>query len=127
MGMAGRIGGAEVMRGVRFARNSVHHQWTDALVTSPLADVTPRNFVGGTDAFGFARPEAESLGSVWRDADELPKAQRRDAAGEATYRKALEGRPAALILQELQRVFWQLWQLLERPRMFPESTSAQDS
>lgn len=113
-----RIGGAEVMRGVRFARNSVHHQWTHALVARPLTDVTPQGFVGGPDAFGFARPEAESLGWVWRDADELPQAQRRDAAGEATYRRSLEGRPAALTREELQRVFWKLWQLLERP-MFP--------
>ena len=27
-----RITGAEVMRGVRWARNGVHHQWSDALV-----------------------------------------------------------------------------------------------
>jgi hypothetical protein len=27
-----RVTGAEVMRGVRWARNGVHHQWSDALV-----------------------------------------------------------------------------------------------
>jgi hypothetical protein len=90
------------------------------LVWKPPVEVTPDGF----DALGSPKPTAEGLGWVWRDVQELPTPPRPDPIGEATYRESLAGRPAALTLAALQRVFWTLWQFLERPRLYPEPGTA---
>jgi hypothetical protein len=59
-----RVPGAEVMAGVRFARNRAHHQWSDAL---------------RLDDGGFQFPMSFPLNFwewVWRPANELPRAGR---------------------------------------------------
>lgn len=109
-----------LMRGVRFVRNSVHHQWSDALTWKPPAEVTPAAFDPRQDAFGFPVPTAAALGWVWREAPDLPEANRPDPAGQAIYDEHMSGRPASLTLVELQRVFSTMWHFLEGPRLFPD-------
>jgi hypothetical protein len=116
-----RFANAALMRAVRFARNTVHHQWGDALVSRELSQV---DFDLRPDAFGFARPTAESLAWVWRPLEDLRPLQRVDRAGGDEYRLCLAERPAALTLHDLQGVFWKLWHFLERPWMFPEPRAA---
>jgi hypothetical protein len=75
------------MRGVRFVRNSVHHQWSDALQLHQGAVVPP------------LRPPIVFFEWCWRAAGDLPKAGRKDKAGEAVYRELLECRPARHTLE----------------------------
>jgi hypothetical protein len=90
-----RLGrGAEIMGGVRFARNRVHDQWSDAMVAD-----------GGS--------REEFVDWVWRPADDLPKGRRPDADGEVAYREYLENRPVKLCLDVLNGVFLTLQFLLE--------------
>lgn len=112
-----------LMRGVRFVRNSVHHQWSDALTWKSPTEVTPATFDPRPDAFGFPRPTAAGLGWVWRKTVDLPKADRPDPAGEAIYDEHLAGRPVSLTLVELQRVFWTMWHFLEGPRLFADPSN----
>lgn len=95
-----RIGyGAEVMPGVRFARNSVHHQWSDAL-----------------ELRGGAFPEW-----VWRAADQLPPLDKRlnlrarqiYNENKRVYGEHMEGRPARTSLDALGGAFLFLKELLE--------------
>src|SRR5437588_867267 len=54
-----RIPNSEVMGGVRHVRNSIHHQWSDAVRLAP----------------GFQEPITDPLRGeewVWRAADDLP-------------------------------------------------------
>jgi hypothetical protein len=96
-----RVPGAEVMAGVRFARNRAHHQWSDAL---------------RLDASGFQFPMTFPLTFsewVWRSADELPEGDVADPDGEAVYRNQLEGRAARVTLTELGSAFAFLRRVLE--------------
>lgn len=95
-----RIGyGAEIMPGVRFVRNSVHHQWSDALQLR-----------------GGAFPEW-----VWRTASELPPLDKNLGAkarvvydeSKRVYREYMEGRPARAELEALGGAFLFLKELLE--------------
>lgn len=95
-----RIGhGAIVMPGVRFVRNSVHHQWSDALQLR-----------------GGAFPEW-----AWRTADELPPLDIKLSAkrqliydeNKRTYRDHMEGRPARVALDALGGGFLFLKRLSE--------------
>lgn len=112
-----RVPGAEVMAGVRFARNRAHHQWSDAL---------------RFDTSGFQFPMTFPLAFsewVWRPADELP-AGRPDPDGETIYRKQLEGRAARVTLTDLGGAFAFLRRVLEPTtlvvslRAFTDSTEA---
>jgi hypothetical protein len=89
-----RIGyGAVIMPGVRFARNSVHHQWSEAL-----------ELRGGTHFSEW----------VWRAADELPTPdQPPHPENERVYREQMEGRPARVCLDALGGAFLFLKELLE--------------
>jgi hypothetical protein len=95
-----RIGyGALVMPGVRFVRNSVHHQWSDAL-----------------ELRGGAFPEW-----VWRTAEDLPaldiklnaKNRRIYEENKQIYREHMEGRKARTALDALGGAFLFLKDLLE--------------
>jgi len=97
-----KVRGAEVMRGVRFVRNSVHHDWTDAL---ELDEEHGRTFPMTFPVVFFEWR--------WRPASELPEADRKDANGEEVYRESLEGQPARLTLEAIGQVFWFLRQVLE--------------
>jgi hypothetical protein len=90
-----RLGlGAEIIGAVRFARNRVHHQWSDAIY--PLAE-------SERDGIAWAWPEP---------ADDLPSG-RPDPNGEAAYREHLEGRPVWSCLAALDGVFHMMEGLLE--------------
>lgn len=90
-GWRARLGyGATVMAGVRFARNRVHHQWSDAMT---------------------ARRAAERIRWVWRPADELPPGRNR--RGEDVYREHLEGCAVIACLNVLNGAFYTLQFLLE--------------
>lgn len=87
-----RIGyGALVMSGVRFARNRVHHQWSDAIVA-----------VKGTNGVTTW---------TWRPAAELPKGK--NDTGMDTYVEQLEGRPVKVSLDALGGAFLTLMYMLE--------------
>ena len=91
--------GAVIMGGVRFARNRVHHQWSDAIVPS-----------GGTTE--------EFVTWAWRPTDDLPKG--RNQSGEGTYREHLEGRPVKVCLDVLGGAFLTLQFMLE-PHTIPHA------
>jgi hypothetical protein len=86
--------GAELMAGVRFARNRVHHQWCDAINVE-------RNLRG------------EFKNWVWIAGDELPPPDKPDPNGEAVYRSELEGRPIIVCLNVLNGAFYTLAGWLE--------------
>ena len=99
-GWRDRVPGGEVVAGVRFARNRIHHQWSDAL----------RLDAGGAQfPIRFPMTFAEW---VWRDASQLPEG-RPDPDGEARYREQLVGRAARITLAELAETFACLRQVLE--------------
>jgi hypothetical protein len=97
-----RIPEADIMGGVRFARNSVHHQWSDAL---------------RLDTDGRQYPKAYPLVYfewVWRSADELPESDKPlHPDAERCYRDRMEGRAARVCLDVLGGVFLTLQRLLE--------------
>lgn len=95
-----RVSGAEVMKGVRWARNSVHHQWSDTLVQTKGA------------RFPMTFPVV-FFEWVWRPARELPDPGRPDSNGEIAYEEHLEGRPARVTLAQLSEVFDSVRDLLE--------------
>lgn len=96
-----KVRDAEILRGVRFVRNSVHHDWSDAVELDERGRAYPKTF---PVVFFEWR---------WRAADELPERDHKDTGGEAIYREQLEGQPARLTLGKLAEVFWFLRQLLE--------------
>lgn len=101
-----RVEGAEAVRGIRWARNAVHHQWADAIVLV-LASNAP-----------FQRYPAREHEWVWRDVDslpQLPSGEKKDAAGKAVYRALLEGHTAEFTLAILGEAFDQVWRFLEMP------------
>ncbi len=106
-GWRGRVRGSEVMGGVRFARNRVHHQWSDALVLDDGGRRYPRTY------------PAVYFEWIWRPADELPSGKRdRD---EAIYRDRLEGEPARGTLAQLGEAFSFLHRVLTpRTLLAPE-------
>jgi hypothetical protein len=100
-----RVRGAEILRGVQYARNSIHHQWSDALEL---------------DETGLGLPTtlpAEFFEWRWRTASDLPLPEDRkeDAAGRAVYEAHLQGEMARLTLQQLANVFNHLRKLMESP------------
>ena len=97
-----RIPNGEFMGGVRFARNSVHHQWSDAL----RVDIGGRQYPKAYPAAYFEW--------VWRSAADLPAPNRQPrAADKRTYIEHMEGRAARIILDVLAGVFYTLQHLLE--------------
>lgn len=69
-------------KGVRFARNVVHHQWADALQFQPGGEI------------GVLMVGVSGLGTssrwVWRDEDQLPRS-RSARHGQQEYGDALQG------------------------------------
>jgi hypothetical protein len=96
-----KVRDAKIMRGVRFVRNSVHHDWTDALELDEHGATFPMTF---PVVFFEWR---------WRPVSELPEVDRKDTKGEAVYRESIEGQPARLTLEAIGNVFWFLRQVLE--------------
>lgn len=108
-GWRDRLGNAEIMRPVRFARNNVHHQWSDALFLDERSSTFPLKF-----PVVFFEWRWHALSQLpARPAPPSEKARERRVAEEATYRRLLEGRPARITLRELGKTFYFLRQLLE--------------
>lgn len=87
-----RVSGGELMQGVRWARNGVHHRWSDALAPSE----------------GFQFPITFPLAFfewVWRPTTELPELARPYPEGQVAYEHHLQGRPARVTLASLLAVF----------------------
>jgi hypothetical protein len=80
------------LRGLRFARNRVHHQFSLALRLDASGGQFPLQF---PITFFEWR---------WRDTSDLP-AGRRDREGEAMYEQHLAGQPARLTLSAIHRYF----------------------
>jgi hypothetical protein len=102
--LGGRERLAHIVRGLRWVRNRVHHQWADALVTD-------RGL-----AFPMALPAAFS-NWLWRDADDLPEApeEKEDLKGREAYVTALAGQPVENALTEIGRTFAFVGLLLDPP------------
>jgi hypothetical protein len=105
-----KISGAEMMWGVRFIRNSVHHDWSDALELHKGGVVPPLT------------PPVVFFEWCWRAVDELPERDMKADDGEKVYREMVEGKPARHTLDALGRVFYFLRQVLE-PSSLPRATA----
>lgn len=99
-----RVRGAELMAGVRFARNRVHHQWADALALSAGRQYPKR--------YPMRYQEI-----VWRPAADLPPPpeSRLDKHGTEIYTSELAGRPAEIALHIIGEAFDDIWRFLELP------------
>jgi hypothetical protein len=82
--------GGNVVSGVRFARNRVHHQWAEALYVTPGAQF-PMQF-----PLGFFE---------WRWRSELPPGE--NDRGQSEYGELLADQPARITLPLLDQVFAQ--------------------
>jgi hypothetical protein len=91
-----RVSGAEVMPGVRFARNRVHHHWADAI------------YLDG------ARWRWRALGHRGAGADDR---------GSDVYVEQLEDQPVELALLRLGLAFERVGEFLEPPRPTPHRAS----
>ena len=84
------------VRGLRFARNRVHHQWVDAIQVKEIpveASAGPLTISGLTfDWF-------------WKPVTNLPAADRKDADGEAAYVSHLAERPVRETLFAVEAFF----------------------
>jgi hypothetical protein len=80
-------GGAELLAGVRYARNSIHHHWADALRLDPDGRAYPKR---------YPRRYFEWL---WRDVADIPVPSH--AHGREVYVRELAGRPAEVTLATL--------------------------
>lgn len=97
-----RVAGAEIVQGLRWARNGVHHQWSDALTPS--------------EGFQFPMTFLPTFFEwVWHPAAELPALGFTDAKGQAAYEQYLQGRAARVALQDIGEVFASIGRLLEPP------------
>jgi hypothetical protein len=102
--LGGGDGLANIMGGLRYVRNRVHHQWADALV------------VDGGLPFPINLPATFSA-FLWRPASDLPTPpnEGREAPGRTAYAKALAGRRADDALEEMRHAFTFIGQLLDPP------------
>lgn len=102
-----RVPGGEVMGGVRFVRNSVHHDWSDAL-EPPSGMSFPLTF-----PVRFADWQ-------WRRADDLPAPDKEPRDDElAIYRARMEGNPVRSTLVLLSSAFGFLRRVLEPHSLRP--------
>jgi hypothetical protein len=96
-----RISSAEVLRGVRYARDSMHHDWASALLVAEGGRHYPRTY------------PLVYFEWVWRPCDRLPQPDRTDNASVTVYRERLEGGAARATLHDLGGVFASLRSALE--------------
>lgn len=108
------LGDAHLVYGVRYARNGIHHQWSDALRIKQGAQ------------FPIRFPAA-FFEWVWCSASELPAPEagrRKDEKGEAAYIAQLEARPARHALENLGAIFDELRGLMEPSLLRRQPTPA---
>lgn len=112
-----KVIGAHIMSGVRFVRNSVHHQWSDALEL---------------DEGGFGFPLTFPMVFFewrWRPASDLPEPEKRHQdkwwrEGKEVYEANVQGEMARLTIHQLANVFNHLRKLMELPPSPGLSTAA---
>jgi hypothetical protein len=90
-----KVRGAEIMGGVQYVRNSVHHQWSDALELDETGLSLPT--ILPTEFFEWR----------WRAASDLPLPadRKEDVAGKTVYEEHLQGEPARMTVRTLASVF----------------------
>jgi hypothetical protein len=120
-----RFASGPLIQAVSYARNSVHHQWSDALVWTPPAEVTPDDFDGRPDAFGSRRRQHQGLDGSGARSWNCHRPSGPTGRSRPRIASAWPARPVSLTLRELQDVWWKLWHFLERPRLFPEPSTPQ--
>ena len=99
------------MGGVRFARNSVHHQWSDAMRLNDRTRSYPRTY-----------PLVYFEWRVWVPGDALPKPGKTPRPNhERIYREQMEGRPVRICLDVLNGAFYTLQRLLEPHTILKQS------
>ena len=109
-----RVTGGELMDGVRYARNRVHHQWADAL------RLEHRD--GGILPFG-------GHSWLWRPFHELPLPDdsRPDRRGQQAYHDMVDNDDrVAYTLSDLNDVFAQVMMFLEPRRAVPQHRVSED-
>jgi len=95
------VQGAHVLRGVRFARNAMHHDRAEVLELTEAGRSYPNQY------------PVEYSEWVWRPVSRLPTIKRRDENGEAFYIQEMEGRPVRSTLVGLHSGFGFLRSILE--------------
>ena len=96
-----RVRGAEVLGGVRYARNSMQHDWADAIWFQE-------------SGFGIPMPFPIEFGSwLWRSPSDLPEKGKPDPKGHAVYEAELSGNPVRGTLRALDSAFARIGELLE--------------
>lgn len=89
-----RVHGAEIMGGIRFIQNSVHHDWSDAVQIDETGSSFPVTF------------PVMFFEWVWRPAEDLPSpGQTQHPEAERLYREEMQGRPVRHSLHTLRQVF----------------------
>ena len=99
-----------LMSGLRYARNRVHHQWADALVSRAVRG-------GLTFPVSFPASFGTVVRWVWRDLNELPTAPDvpRDAPGREAYGTALAGHKVSEAMDAMSQAFAFIGSLLDPP------------
>jgi hypothetical protein len=109
-----RILHGDLMGGVSFVRNSVHHDWSEAVVLRDHGVSFPLTF-----PMSFTSGTGKPWQWYWRDADELPVPSKKQFAdNELVYRTQMQGREVKHVLDVLGGVFFTLKELLE-PHTIP--------
>jgi hypothetical protein len=100
-----RLSGEETLKGLRFVRNRVHHQWAEAFEIGTLREPTAERPVRWTTW-------------VWKRVDDLPPApdQHQNAKIRPFYDELLAGKPVEPTLVRLEETFELVARLLE-PRL----------
>jgi hypothetical protein len=88
---------AEAVRGIRFIRNRVHHQWADALLLVKAG-------------YSYPRRDREW---AWAPISDLPKAEPGHDRGREGYKRLLEGRAVDYTLASLAETYEFVTQLLD--------------
>ncbi len=97
------IAGAHILEAVRWTRNTVHHDWVDALALAEGA-AYPRT---------YPRVYFEWC---WRPAAELPVTDLQRPAGRAAYIDSLEGQTVRDTLDRLNEVLSRVTHIIDPPR-----------
>lgn len=87
------------MKGVRYVRNRVHHDWALALVARDFPG-PPTVTVGGR-----GREGGLIFDWFWKPLDNLPRAERRDDEGKSAYVELLAAKQARAALEAIERAF----------------------
>jgi hypothetical protein len=101
---------SNIMSGLRYVRNRVHHQWADALVTDRVSG-------GLTFPLTFHATFGAVSAWVWRSADHLPTPSNvtKEAPGRDAYTTALAGRKPDQALEVMHMTFPFVGELLDPP------------